>query len=145
MPNHFHFLINSTEESAAEVRLGNLVSCKLANGFRLLCSSYANEFNKKYGRTGSLFRQKTQAKLLENGSEDYPLICFHYIHQNPMKAGMCTKFEDWEYSSFQDYMGLRKGTIAHKDLAYDLIDIERTTFYNDSYAVIADEKILKII
>lgn len=127
------------------MKLGNLISCKLSNGFRLLCCSYANEYNKKYGRSGSLYRQKTQAKLLEDEPEDYPLICFHYIHQNPVKAGLCAKMEDWEYSSFQDHLGRKKGTIAQKKTAYDLLGIEPKTFYNESFSIIDDEKILKII
>ena len=145
MPNHFHFLINATEQSAEEVRLGNLKSCRLANGFRLLCSSYANEFNKRYNRSGSLFRQKTQAKLLEIGSEDYPLICFHYIHQNPVKAGLCDKMEDWEYSSFRDYLGLRSGSLLQKKIAFDVIGINLSTFYRESYAIIRDDKIQRLI
>lgn len=139
MPNHFHFLVNTTEESAVEVKLGNLISCNLANGFRLLCSSYANEFNKKYNRSGSLFRQKTQAKLLENGISDYPMICFHYIHQNPVKAGLCNKLEDWEFSSFRDYLGLRTDTIVEKEIAYNVAGVEERTLYEDSYSIIEDE------
>jgi putative transposase len=145
MPNHFHLLVNTTNESATEVRLGNLISCKLANAFRLLCSGYANDFNKKYNRSGSLFRQKTQAKLLENGTYDYPLICFHYIHQNPVKAGLCNKLEDWEFSSFRDYLGLRTDTIVEREIAYDLIGIHEKSFYEDSHAVIREDKMRGLI
>ena len=124
------------------MKLGQIKSTRLGNGFRLLCSGYSNEFNKKYGRTGSLFRQKTKAINLEdNQSDNYPFICFHYIHQNPMIAGLCNKLEDWEYSSFQDYCGLRNGTLVTKNLAYDLIGINEKNFYNESYQVISNDKI----
>ena len=142
MPNHFHFLINATEKSSELVKLGKIESTQLGNGFRLLCSGYSNEFNKKYGRTGSLFRQKTKAKNLEDSqSDNYPFICFQYIHQNPMIAGLCNRLEDWEFSSFQDYCGFRDGTLITKSLAFVLIGINQKGFYNESYQVISNEKI----
>lgn len=141
MPNHFHFLINSTEKSAKPVMLGSVRSTALANGFRMLCGAHAYEFNKRRNRTGSLFRQKTKAKLLETGDIHYPFICFHYIHQNPIRAGLCKKMEDWEFSSFQDYCGLRKGSLADKILAFNLVGVSNNDFYNESYQVIEEDRI----
>jgi REP element-mobilizing transposase RayT len=142
MPNHFHFLINSTEQSSVSVSLGTVQSTLLANGFRLLCSGYANYFNKKYNRSGSLFRQKTKAKNLEDSlGNDYPFICFHYIHQNPMIAGLCKKMEDWEFSSFRDYLKIRRGTLVNQSIAFNLIGISQTAFYEESYLVISENKI----
>lgn len=141
MPNHFHFLINATKVSATPVMLGKIESTRLANGFRLLCSSYSNDFNKKYHRTGSLFRQKTRAKNLEAGPENYPFICFQYIHQNPMTAGLCHKMEEWEFSSFRDYCGLRYGSLVNKHLAYELIGVSESEFYEESYEVVDKSKV----
>lgn len=83
MPNHFHFLINATQASANPVMLGSVKSTALANGFRMLCGTHAHAFNKKYNRSGSLFRQKTKAKLLEATDADYPFTCFHYLSVRP--------------------------------------------------------------
>lgn len=94
MPIHYHFLIYSSQSSTEAIRLGMLESQILRNNFRLLNSGYANEFNNKYNRTGSLFRQKTKFKLLKDIQKDYPFICFNYIHQNPLKAGLVKKMED---------------------------------------------------
>ncbi len=141
MPNHFHFLINTTQKSINPVKLGSLSSTSLNNAFRLLLSGYANEFNKKRGRTGSLFRQKNKFKNLESTNENYPFICFHYIHQNPFVAKLCSKMEDWEFSSFSDYLGIRSGTLMTKRLAYDLIGISQHDFYEESYQVIDESKI----
>ena len=145
MPNHFHFLVNTTKNSTVPVKLGQLTSTALNNGFRLLLSGYANEFNKKYGRTGSLFRQKTKFKNLENEAEssdnNYPFVCFHYIHQNPFVANLCPKMEDWEFSSFRDYLGIRNGTLITKRPAYDLIGISLDGFYEESYQFIGESRI----
>jgi putative transposase len=144
MPNHFHFLINATQASAIPVMLGSVKSTALANGFRMLSGAHAHAFNKKYDRSGSLFRQKTKAKLLETADADYPFTCFHYIHQNPVRAGLCEKMEDWEFSSFQDYCGLRNGSLANKDLAYTLVGVSMKGFYEESYQMIDDDKIKKL-
>jgi hypothetical protein len=61
-----------------------------------------------------------------------------------MKAGLVNKMEDWNYSSFKDYIGTRNGTLCNKNLAFQLLDINPTTFYHDSYAVINDERLRKI-
>jgi putative transposase len=144
MPNHFHFILYLTDQSTEEVMLGVIKSTKVANGFRLLCSGYANDCNKKYGRTGSLFRQKTQAKNLEETNQlltyDYPLIGFHYVHQNPMVAKLCKKMEDWEFSSFRDYNNQRKGTLINKSIAFDRINVSEKDFYRDSYEIISEDK-----
>lgn len=105
----------------------------------MLLSSYAQAFNKQINRTGSLFRQRTKSKLLDE-SKNYPYICFNYVHQNPMVAGLVSKMEDWEFSSFQDYTGMRNGTLCDKTLATQLLDLDLKTLYDESYQIISEEK-----
>ena len=45
-----------------------------------------------------------------------------------MKAGLVGKMEDWEYSSFRDYCGLRKGPLINKNLAFDLFNLNKNVF-----------------
>lgn len=144
MPNHFHFLIQATELSAKNKLVGNLNLCELSNGYRLLQSNYAQYINKKKGRTGSLFRQKTKAKSLQDGHKNYGFIAFHYIHQNPLRAGMVQQLEDWDFSSFTDYAGRRNGTICNKDLAFALIGLDKENFINEAGKHIDGNKIKKI-
>ncbi len=142
MPNHFHFMIETTNWSVVKMPLGRIEITKVSNGFRKLLSEYAKEYNEKYGRTGALFRPKTKAKnLTESKDSNYPFICFHYIHQNPMQAKIVEKMENWRFSSFQDYIGLRKGTLCKQEIAYRYIDIYADTFYQDSYKVIDEASI----
>lgn len=144
MPNHFHFLINTTGESVNGNKIGRLIVPGLNNGFRLLLSSYTQAINKQEGRSGSLFRQKTKTKLLED-KEGYPLVCFHYIHQNPHKAKLVDKMEDWEFSSFRDYIGMRSGTLCDQRLAHELLGFSEETLYKESYQAIPEpEKISKL-
>ena len=49
-------------------------------------------------------------------SDNYLLSDSAYIHQNPMMAGLVDKLEDWTYSSYQDYIGMRKGTLPNTEI-----------------------------
>jgi len=53
--------------------------------------------------------------------------------------------EDWEYSSFKDYAGIRNGSLCIKNLAFELLDLIEENFYKDSYAIISNELINKLI
>ena len=120
-----------------------------------MLSSYTKGVNKQLGLTGNLFQQKTKAKCVSQVSDtfkvsdtlntpNYPLAAFHYIHQNPLRAYMVNKLEDWEFSSFRDYAGFRNGKLCNKNLAMQLLDLDKTNFYKDSYAAIPKKWIEKI-
>lgn len=143
MPNHFHFLIGVTEKSTEKIKLGGIEIDRITDGFRKLLSEYAQEFNLKYHRSGSLFRQKTKGKLLHS-DDDYAIICFHYIHQNPYRAKLVKKIEDWEFSSFRDYAQLRNGTLCKKDITSLYFEISSSNFYEESYQVIPDSIVEKL-
>ena len=144
MPNHFHFLINTDQRTMATKIITGKERNVLSEGVRMLLSSYTLAINKQNNTTGSLFQQNTKASAITKGSNQYDLLCFHYIHQNPMKAKLVKKMEDWEYSSFRDYCSLRKGTLCNQELAIDLLGINRSTFYNDSYKIIREDAVKQI-
>jgi hypothetical protein len=107
-------------------------------------SGYARVYNKLYNKSGSLFRQKTKVKCLSDvpsGSayslQDYYFNCFHYIHQNPLRAGLVKRLEDWEFSSFKDYAGVRNGTLCNKELAKKYCSYHPETFIKTSYQIIS--------
>lgn len=145
MPNHFHLLIISDERTIATRSVANNDKNVLSEGIRHLLSSYAQAINKQNSSTGSLFQQNTKAKSIVKGSRNYDQICLHYIHQNPLKAKLVEKMEQWEYSSFQDYCGKRNGTLCNKDLAAKILGINLKTFYEDSYRQIGYDDINNIL
>jgi hypothetical protein len=114
------------------------------NAIAVILRSYTRAINIQERRTGSLFQQKTKAKLLEAEGHNYPFICFNYIHQNPLKAGLVKRLEDWEFSSFSEYAGLTKRTLCNKELACNFLDLPQmgSEFYKMSYEFV-DEKILE--
>lgn len=150
MPNHYHFLIHVNESSCIPKKLGSLVSTQLQNGFRVLQSSYAHAINRQLSQTGSIFQQKSKYKLLSDGNSQsyqgtYAEVCFNYIHQNPLKAGLVKKIEDWKYSSFSEYMDVAKeNTICNKDLALECLKLDIQRFYQTSQEAIRPELIDEI-
>lgn len=87
MPNHIHLEIKDENQ-------------KLSQIIHSIATSYAIYFNKKYERKGHLFENRFQSKNVE--SVYYILNLVRYIHQNPLKAGIC-KMERYQWSSYFDY------------------------------------------
>lgn len=127
MPNHYHLLVRIKKlNESNNPGTSGAFSRKLGT----LQSSYTRAINKSFQKHGSLFQQKVKSKhILE-----YAHICFHYIHQNPLKAGLCSRLQDWEFSSFPDYLGLRNGSLPNKRLALDVLDVPSNpkTLLNES-------------
>ncbi|MBW8050165.1 MAG: hypothetical protein FVQ77_07480 [Cytophagales bacterium] len=120
---------------------------KLNNAIGVLLRSYTRAINIQERRTGSLFQQKTKEKCLDASSDEYyPLICFNYIHKNPMEAGLVKRMEDWEFSSFKEYIGKRNETLCNQKLARELVDLpsNKKEFYEMSYKIIDDDDVNKI-
>jgi hypothetical protein len=154
MPNHFHFMMYTDDRVNQIAKQGGLLIDPLTNGLRKLLSGYARIHNKLNNKTGSLFRQKTKCNCLSETNtssnisytqQDYYFNCFHYIHQNPLRAGLVKRLEDWEYSSFKDYAGLRNGTLCNKKLAREFCSYDPESFIKTSYAVVSDNLFNKFV
>ena len=106
----------------------------------IMLRSYTNAINKQEKRSGSLFRKQTKAEcvncpeglspsfintktgtLLAVPHMEYQQVCFDYIHNNPVKAGLVNSQTDWEFSSAKDYAGLRNGSIIRKEITNKFI------------------------
>ena len=140
MPNHFHLIVTVKAEGAAfidNIRLEEMQV--LSRGIGTILSSYTQALNKQQGRRGSLFAHKTKAKILNEAKDDYALNCFMYIHQNPILANLVDKMEEWEFSSFPDYIGNRKGTLVNKQLGLDIFQIDKSQLYELTYLLLKDK------
>lgn len=123
MPNHFHILLCPTLVGVQEAVTTSHTKQALTQGLAVALSSYTQGLNKERGTSGSLFQSRTKALLLTAGAPTYPQACFHYIHQNPVRAGLTPALADWPYSSYRDYAGLRSGTLCDQALAQELLDL----------------------
>jgi putative transposase len=99
MPNHFHLLLhikprdNNNNNNNASNDTHHPVNQKVA----VILRSYAQAINNQENRSGSLFQSRTEAKNLSNGDRNYGSTCFHYIHQNPLKAGLVSEMGAWPF------------------------------------------------
>ena len=137
IPNHFHFLIASKE---------NIQDNSINKAIQIILSSYSQAINKQENRTGSLFQQHTKAKSLENNTQ-HAEICFHYIHQNPLRAGLVRAIENWEFSSAKSYALTRNDKICNLEKARLLLNIPEngSEFLKLSNQVIEKEYLDKIL
>jgi putative transposase len=107
MPTHFHFLIHVKTEEI------NIVKRKIGDWL----SSYSKAFNNRFRRRGSLFQQHTKAVPIIDDRQ--LLTVLTYIHQNPVRAGLVQRCEDWLFSSYLDLCGLRNGMLVNNERLTD--------------------------
>ena len=144
MPNHFHFLVTPNERSNKIYRPKNKFRNKKLSkkrkikltyfswGLQQLLSSYARGINKRFDRTGSLFQQNTKFKQTSNEffTQDYSLWCFNYIHNNPTSCGLVSSPEEYEFSSYRDYLTNRNDSICNLELAKKLLRFDDNELFN---------------
>ena len=90
-----------------------------------------------------LYPSNDSNRLVGN-QPDYATACFLYIHQNQVIAGLVAKLEDWEFSSFRDFAGLRNGKLVNQQLAFQYIDLDPDHFYEQSNRLVEDELLRKL-
>jgi putative transposase len=103
MPNHLHFLVRIKKKEEIEALFADKTSAKLpvllTQQFSNLFNSYTKCYNKLFQRKGSLFIPKYKRKLVT--SRNYLLTLIHYIHYNPVEAGLSRDLVSWPFSSYR--------------------------------------------
>jgi len=66
-----------------------------------LGASYAYYYNWKYERVGHVFQNRFKSENVED--DIYLKTVIRYIHQNPVKAGMVKRAEEYRWSSCKGY------------------------------------------
>lgn len=92
MTNHIHLLVQEDSISISKImhRLG---------------SSYAYYYNNKYGHSGHVFENRFKSETVED--DIYLKTVIRYIHQNPVKAGLSSSADTYQWSSCKVYFGGR--------------------------------------
>jgi putative transposase len=133
MKNHYHLVLSERVENGISLFL------------RKLNVGYANYFNERYARTGTLFQGRTKKIALER--QAHFLYILHYVHLNPLdylsgaqewrvrdKSGIKSVREALQYldtyrwSSYLDYRGEK-----------NFPSILSMTLFTDSQESYADE------
>ena len=90
MGNHIHILLREWSEELSVI-------------FKRVAGSYVYWYNLKYHRCGHLFQDRFKSEPVDDDA--YFLTVLRYIHQNPVKAGLCAKAEEYANSSMKEYLG----------------------------------------
>ena len=119
MPNHYHLLVRQDGDDPT-----GLLPQRVFN-------SYTKAYNQSYSHTGTLFESRFKIKHVDDDS--YLVYLCKYIHINPVKAGLVEKPEDWDFSNYQEFLGIRKGTLFDQNFFDEY-------FYNpDDYLAFVNE------
>jgi len=124
MPNHYHFLLRQVTDRP------------LSKFMQVLFNGYVQALNLQQGRTGTLFEGRFKHKCVDQW--EYLMVLCRYMHLNPVKAGLVACPEDWGYSNYQEWIGLRHGVLVDKVFVQDHFPSadEYVRFVND----VEDEK-----
>ncbi len=126
MPNHFHFLIRIKNESEIvnlpNYRPNQAIHIFLSKQFSNLFSSYTQAFNKQMGRKGSLFMRPFKRKPVKD--ESYLRKLTHYIHHNPIEAGLCKTPENWKYSSFNTLISNKPTLLKREEVIRNFDELD---------------------
>jgi coproporphyrinogen III oxidase len=123
LDNHFHLLIQVRTD-------GNIANQAISNLF----NAYAKAFNKQQNRTGSLFEKHYKRKKID--SEDYLKNVLLYIHTKPQNHRVINDYRNFEFSSFNSYIGeaTKSITSSKKSFITDYFDsLENFIFSHDNY------------
>lgn len=98
MPTHVHFVLEPVEKYSISIFMSNLQN------------SYSRFFNLKHKRRGPLWEGRYKKVLVK--TDEQLLHLTRYVHLNPVTAHLVQKPEDWEYSSYREYIEKTKEKIC---------------------------------
>ncbi len=104
LPNHYHFLLKQ------------LIDNGISEFIKRLAGGYTWYFNNKYNRSGSLFQGTFKAVEIKSDRQLQQVSC--YINGNPKIHNIC-KAKNWPWSSYLDYLNLRKGNLCRKNIIFE--------------------------
>lgn len=101
MDNHMHLLMKANEYNLALV-------------MKKINVKYAMYYNRLENRYGYVFQGRFRSEAVENNR--YMLGVIRYIHNNPVKAGICKNISYYHWSSANEYINRNTDIINGKYL-----------------------------
>lgn len=115
MGNHVHLLLKVQDNGLETI-------------FKRIGGRYVYYYNVKYRRVGHLFQDRFKSEPVDDDA--YFLTVLRYIHQNPVKAKICSKVEDYPFSSFAEYF--HDSNFVDTDFALGMIDRSEFAKFNNT-------------
>jgi putative transposase len=113
MPTHFHLVLEVEDDV-------------LPPGMHCLFAPYAQAFNRRWGRTGHLRAAPYKLRRIEDNRDLRGSV--RYVARNPVRARLCERPQDWEWSSYCRSAGYdRRFPFVNDRLILGVIDDDVTT------------------
>lgn len=90
MPTHIHLILRQITDNGISKFMAKILN------------SYTRYFNYRHQRKGPLWEGKFKNVLIKD--DEQMLHLTRYFHLNPTSAGLVKKPEDWEFSSYHEYI-----------------------------------------
>jgi len=90
MPTHIHLILRQLKEEG------------ISTYMRKVLNSYARYFNTRYNRKGPLYEGRFRHVIIESDEQLYHLT--RYIHLNPVTAHLTEMPEQWQASSYNEFI-----------------------------------------
>ncbi len=124
MSNHIHLLIRVEKEPVEQI-------------IKRIAGRFVYWYNTKYQRSGHLFQDRFRSEPVE--TDEYFLTVLRYIHQNPIKAGICYNIDKYKYSSYNDYINNK--FFVDTDFVEEMLDFDT---FAEFHLEIKDDRCLDI-
>jgi len=107
MTNHVHLLLTPTDVSGPAKLMYRIGQC------------YVPYFNRRYGRTGTLWEGRFKSCLVD--SARYVVGCYRYIELNPVEAGMVAAPASYPWSSYCGNTGIAENKLLRPHPEYEAL------------------------
>jgi len=111
MPTHIHLILKQLKKNGISKFMNNILN------------SYSRYFNTKHKRKGPLWETRFKNILVE--TDEYLLHLTRYVHLNPVTANLVDKPEDWQASSYNEYLLKPDNKICEYS---DILDIDPVSY-----------------
>ena len=115
MSNHIHILLKVGKEDLDVI-------------MKRIAGSYVYWYNWKYYRKGHLFQDRFRSEPVDDN--EYFLTVLRYIHQNPLKAEIAEKIDEYKYCSYNEYIS-NENDLVDTGFVYEIIDQENFIEYQN--------------
>jgi REP element-mobilizing transposase RayT len=124
MGNHYHLVLKTSTEPLQSV-------------MHRLNLRYSKYYNREHEHTGHVFQGRYKA--IPVSDERYILSLVRYLHQNPVRAGICKRVEEYRWSSDSFYRENNNDWVD-TDLVLDILSDNRKTSVKEYIDFMSDEE-----
>lgn len=122
MDNHYHLVMQAEESPLSTI-------------MHRLNMGYSKYYNWRHEHCGHVFQGPYKSILVESDSQMLALV--RYVHLNPVRAGICTQPENYEWSSDVSYRTNQQGWIDTQ-LVYGIFSPDRQEAFQKYRQFIAE-------